>query len=335
MKSFIFFSILIVTFVTQCRSLNDNSDVKEKGCKKTAQGSEYRGMISTTISNRACQSWKLNTPHRHRFKNLDENYCRNPDGEPAPWCYTTDPKKRWEVCNVPFCIKEKGCKKTAQGSEYRGMISTTISNRACQSWKLNTPHRHRFKNLDENYCRNPDGEPAPWCYTTDPKKRWEVCNVPFCIKEKGCKKTAQGSEYRGMISTTISNRACQSWKLNTPHRHRFNNLDENYCRNPDGEPAPWCYTTDPKKRWEVCNVPFCIKEKGCKKTAQGSEYRGMISTTISNRACQSWKLNTPHRHRFNNLDENYCRNPDGEPAPWCYTTDPKKRWEVCNVPYCS
>ncbi|CAG2188701.1 PLG [Mytilus edulis] len=393
MNSIILFSILIVTFVTKCTSLNHNSNVnengckktakgseyngtisttisnmacqswklnsphrhrfhnleanycrnpdgepapwsKEKGCKKTAKGSEYKGKISTTISNRACQSWKLNSPHRHRFHNLEANYCRNPDGEPAPWCYTTDPKKRWEICNVPFCTKEEGCKKTAKGSEYKGKISSTISNRACQSWKLNSPHRHRFHNLEANYCRNPDGEPAPWCYTTDPKKRWEICNVPFCTKEKGCKKTAKGSEYKGKISTTISNRACQSWKLNSPHRHRFHNLEANYCRNPDGEPAPWCYTTDPKKRWEICNVPFCTKEKGCKKTAKGSEYNGTISTTISNMACQSWKLNSPHRHRFHNLEANYCRNPDGEPAPWCYTTDPKKRWEICNVPFC-
>ncbi|VDI82640.1 apolipoprotein(a) [Mytilus galloprovincialis] len=296
---------------------------KEKGCKKTAKGSEYKGKISTTISNRACQSWKLNSPHRHRFHNLEANYCRNPDGEPAPWCYTTDPKKRWDICNVPFCnAKEKGCKKTAKGSEYKGKISTTISNRACQSWKLNSPHLHRFHNLKANYCRNPDGEPAPWCYTTDPKKRWEICNVPFCTKDKGCKKTAKGSEYKGKISTTISNRACQSWKMNSPHCHRFHNLEAIYCRNPDSEPAPWCYTTDPKKRWEICNVPFCSKEKGCKKTAKGSEYKGKISSTISNRACQSWKLNSPHRYRFHNLEANYCRNPDGEPAPWCYTTDP-------------
>lgn len=26
-----------------------------------------------------------------------------------------------------------------------------------------------------NYCRNPDGVESIWCYTTDPKKRWELC----------------------------------------------------------------------------------------------------------------------------------------------------------------
>jgi len=27
-----------------------------------------------------------------------------------------------------------------------------------------------------NYCRNPDGEPAIWCYTTSRNKRWDYCN---------------------------------------------------------------------------------------------------------------------------------------------------------------
>ena len=34
-----------------------------------------------------------------------------------------------------------------------------------------------------NYCRNPDGEPKLWCYTTDPGTRWQYCNVPLCEGE--------------------------------------------------------------------------------------------------------------------------------------------------------
>ena len=34
---------------------------------------------------------------------------------------------------------------------------------------------------NENYCRNPDNEPnGPWCYTIDPDKRWEYCDVKLC-----------------------------------------------------------------------------------------------------------------------------------------------------------
>jgi len=33
-----------------------------------------------------------------------------------------------------------------------------------------------------NYCRNPDNnyDGGLWCYTTDPDKRWESCDVPSC-----------------------------------------------------------------------------------------------------------------------------------------------------------
>lgn len=35
--------------------------------------------------------------------------------------------------------------------------------------------------MEENYCRNPDAdENGPWCYTTDPAKRYDYCAIPEC-----------------------------------------------------------------------------------------------------------------------------------------------------------
>ena len=42
-----------------------------------------------------------------------------------------------------------------------------------------------------------------------------------------------------------------------------------------------------------------------------------------------------NRYPNSDLTSNYCRNPDGELGPWCYTTDSKKRWEYCGIPKCS
>lgn len=36
-----------------------------------------------------------------------------------------------------------------------------------------------------NYCRNPDGDKGPWCYTTDPSVRWEYCNLKRCSETGG------------------------------------------------------------------------------------------------------------------------------------------------------
>ena len=41
-------------------------------------------------------------------------------------------------------------------------------------------HSVPAEDLRENFCRNPDnGQKGPWCYTTDPDKRFEYC-LPKC-----------------------------------------------------------------------------------------------------------------------------------------------------------
>nr|XP_055041451.1 apolipoprotein(a)-like isoform X2 [Misgurnus anguillicaudatus] len=343
-------------------------------------GEEYRGKISITESGYTCQRWDSQTPHKHEFipsafpvKFLEENYCRNPDRLPRPWCYTTNPSKRWEFCSVPRCttepptvVPELTCF-TGEGRSYRGTISVTKSGITCQKWTSQTPHKHdrtpenyQCKGLEENYCRNPDNENAPWCYTTDPETRWEYCSVPCCGDQPQSELTCftgEGSSYRGTISVTKSGKTCQKWTSQTPHTHDrtpdkylCKGLEENYCRNPDNERAPWCYTTDPETRWEFCNVPSCgdQPQSGPNWTAEdcmhctGDDYKGKISITESGYTCQRWDSQTPHKHEFvlsilpvKHLEENYCRNPDGQPRPWCYTTDPSKRWEYCSIPQCT
>ena len=34
--------------------------------------------------------------------------------------------------------------------------------------------------LTENYCRDPDNFGYPWCFTTDPNKKRERCEIPDC-----------------------------------------------------------------------------------------------------------------------------------------------------------
>lgn len=42
--------------------------------------------------------------------------------------------------------------------------------------------RYPDKSLDDNYCRNPDASPVPWCYTTDPEVERENCDISRCSK---------------------------------------------------------------------------------------------------------------------------------------------------------
>ncbi|XP_062980539.1 plasminogen [Elgaria multicarinata webbii] len=350
-------------------------------CRR-GNGHDYRGTESKTQTGVSCQRWADESPHVPNFSpknypnaSLEENYCRNPEnGEKGPWCYTTDPGTRYDYCNIPEC--EEQCM-YCSGENYQGKVSQTESGLQCQAWASQEPHSHGYipsnfpeKNLMSNYCRNPDGEPRPWCFTISPTKRWEFCNIPRCTSPppdptpgRQCL-AGRGEDYRGTVALTASGERCQPWAAQAPHKHArtpenypCKNLEENYCRNPDGETSPWCYTTNPKKRWEYCNISSCdaavvtaaapvipvqtIMIEDCYR-GTGSDYRGTTVLTVSGKKCQAWSSMTPHRHTKTpsafpdaDLRKNYCRNPDNDDkGPWCYTTDPSTRWEYCNLRKC-
>ncbi|XP_025922268.1 plasminogen-like [Apteryx rowi] len=372
-------------------------------------GEDYRGKVSRTESGFECQHWDAQEPHMHGYtlenfpeKDLTMNFCRNPDGELRPWCFTTSTTKRWEYCDIPRCTTHPPVSGpssqclSGNGEDYRGRIAITESGNACQHWNTQFPHRHGWipdsypcKDLEENYCRNPDGERRPWCYTINRAVRWEYCAIPHCdgteqeiagtdVPEQSpvpehCYR-GKGLSYRGTTSFTVSGKKCQAWNSMFPHRHektpdKFPNADlrENYCRNPDADEHPWCFTTDPSVLWEYCSLMRCddqIQQHAPSylpaMTAQsfgpttpttsdcingnGKDYRGTIAKTGKGRTCQEWSSQTPHNHNYftpvthprAGLDKNYCRNPDGDVnGLWCFTTDPEKKWEYCEIPRCS
>eukprot|EP00058_Branchiostoma_floridae_P005554 XP_002591042.1 hypothetical protein BRAFLDRAFT_119076 [Branchiostoma floridae] len=325
-----------------------NNDYFRRGLDPKAQGAEaclvykgesYRGKLATTVTGKKCQRWASQTPHSHKYRpdkyesyGLNENYCRNPTGHSAPWCYTMDLGKPWEICNVPGC----DCV-NYKGTTYRGTIAVTKSGKTCQPWASQTPHSHKYTpvnylnyGLDQNYCRNPSGNAMPWCYTTDPGKKWDYCDIPGCECVEGT-----GATYRGTVAVTKSGTPCQRWDSTSPHKPSYappDGKDHNYCRNPSRQGMPWCYTTDPGKRWELCDIQPCECRMG-----KGTSYRGTVAVTKSGKTCQRWDSTSPHKPYFkpqDRKDHNFCRNPDGQAQPWCYTTDPGTRWEFCDIPGC-
>nr|XP_012626756.1 hepatocyte growth factor-like protein isoform X3 [Microcebus murinus] len=256
-------------------------------------GVRYRGTIAMTASGLPCQRWSHKFPNDHKYtptlrNGLEENFCRNPDGDPGgPWCYTTDPAVRFQSCGIKSC-REATCI-WCNGEDYRGAVDHTESGRECQRWDLQRPHQHPFEpgkfldqGLDDNYCRNPDGSERPWCYTMDPQIKREFCDLPRCGSEAQPRHEAttlncfrgKGEGYRGTANTTTAGVPCQRWDAQSPHQHRFapekyackftptlaphSQLEENFCRNPDRDShGPWCYTVDPGTPFDYCALQRC------------------------------------------------------------------------------
>ncbi|XP_008310126.1 hepatocyte growth factor [Cynoglossus semilaevis] len=329
-------------------------------------GQSYRGRRSVTVSGILCQPWASPIPHEHKFmskkyrkKDLRENYCRNPDNSTGgPWCFTTDPRPhlRHQECGIPQCSQVECV--NCNGEDYRGPMDHTETGKECQRWDLDEPHVHPYhpkrypdKGLDDNYCRNPDGRQKPWCFTTDPNTSWEYCNIKLCetpsksiIPETTSCFEGKGQGYRGTMDMTPTGLTCQRWDTQYPHNHTFipeaypcKDLKENYCRNPDGQDSPWCFTMDPRVRIMFCtNIPQCssqIKNANDCYEGFGESYQGQQSKTRSNLQCALW---THHSNRGETgMEENYCRNPDSDKhGPWCYTNNSAISWDYCSVKPC-
>ena len=76
------------------------------------------------------------------------------------------------------------------GADYRGNISQSEDGVRCQYWTKQHPHKHTWENEGaHNFCRNPDGEPRPWCYEDRESRRWNFCNIRECNEcDKGISK---------------------------------------------------------------------------------------------------------------------------------------------------
>ena len=90
-------------------SLSEYDLVNTTGFCSRGNGWGYRGQVETTEFGLPCQAWTSQTPHRHPRLPPHEvlgagHACRNPWGlSHRPWCYTADPTRRWQYCNVPSC----------------------------------------------------------------------------------------------------------------------------------------------------------------------------------------------------------------------------------------
>merc|ERR1712142_618057 len=170
---------------------------ESEDCCLDEKCNNYAGTVNKTMSGRTCQAWNVNTPHSASYRppkdgGLNTNFCRNPSSWSFVWCYTTDPDKRWEKCDVPKCggkalkLHKQVVELQKENANYKGQIDGL------------TKSKHELeKKLTK--CEADLEEVTKVCYDalTDCKKKvvelGECCKarplplpkpVPGCEKEK-------------------------------------------------------------------------------------------------------------------------------------------------------
>ena len=146
-------------------------------CWAEEDGKDYRGKVAATKTGRSCQVWAEQIPWHHTKTTVNfpssglggHNYCRNPDGEAGPWCYTLDyPDMRWELCDVG--ARSASC----DGAEVAAQAEAT-------PLAVNVDAVGHVKELELNWCDvalpnpapdpdpDPDPDPTP---TPIPRSSW-------------------------------------------------------------------------------------------------------------------------------------------------------------------
>jgi hypothetical protein len=108
---------------TTVQGFHESTDAS---CKTSAVGWQFVGDLTTTILGYTCQAWAAQYPQLHTMTKDSmfpdgsvaeaANKCRNPDRyKGGPWCYTTNPAKRWDLCDVPFCPSRASTMVTKSG----------------------------------------------------------------------------------------------------------------------------------------------------------------------------------------------------------------------------
>ncbi|XP_045215077.2 plasminogen-like [Mercenaria mercenaria] len=148
---------------------------------------KYNGTVNTTYSGKSCQRWDKNIPHSqtaygYQFPE-DElvtanaaNYCRDPYDNGYLWCFTTDPRTRWEPC----ILKDK--KKDGHGIAYKRfqkVLNHTYTGKSCQLWneQFVASDQSLYSDVifEDNNCRDPFDQGFIWCFISG--GGWEPCDA--------------------------------------------------------------------------------------------------------------------------------------------------------------
>ncbi|XP_029615818.1 hepatocyte growth factor activator [Salmo trutta] len=282
------------------RNVNDNSHkvltVDRKECKFPFRqgGSVHHHCITISSSRPWCSL-------THNFdRDFLWGYCASVNTQPSVFVHSS--RRFTDLCQVNPCQNSGICTLVPHRRSFECSCPENFTGRHCDQRKCYETIHLRYYDIGESWgriflrnveqCTCVDGEIS--CervrYTVCSENpcendgtcrlitatREEVCacrpgySGPYCsiAPEAECYDN-KGTDYRGVVNTTVSGARCLPWNsdllhdelhMGTVERATLRGLGEHsYCRNPDGDKMPWCYTLNDRAiSWENCDVPSCV-----------------------------------------------------------------------------
>ena len=115
----------------------------------------------------------------------------------------------------------------AKGEKCCSEVSQTKNGFTCQRWDtsksdfkvryslfVDYPQRTKYRpaKSNHNHCAAADpGDKKPFCYTTDPEKRWEYCDCKTSCAPPKSTSVLTERKCCSEVSNTKSGRSCQRW----------------------------------------------------------------------------------------------------------------------------
>lgn len=159
------------------------------------------------------------------------------------------------------------------GADYRGFVSRTVTGTPCAKWdhsasRLNSRTNPNAGLGDHNYCRNPDADNKPWCWTHPYDQVFAFCDIRKC----GAQPTNIKKEVNQSIPSTpgFGKAGCSESQFYCPSNYDYGIKCQprsavcdgrNDCRYAEDEDPNFCRTYSCKEDEYFCESDeFCIKK---------------------------------------------------------------------------